>query len=147
MKSALITTCYGLFAITYVTVVGCRESAVGEGMTKVRGRVTLDGQELTLGTVTFFHEAGSAATADIQADGSYEAEVKPGLSRIAVVARLPDIENPEGRPSILPGKSLTPTRYEEPATSGLQLSVVASNADLKMDLSLDSAASKVNPAR
>lgn len=134
---------YGFILVALcMTTIGCGSSPVsGEGV-KVRGNVTLDGHSLALGTVTYIHETGFATTADIKEDGGYEIEAKPGVNRIAVIARLPDVENPGKRPSILPGTSLTPARYEDPATSGLQLRIADASSELQMDLELHSSNSQ-----
>jgi len=96
----------------------------------VAGRVTLDGQPLSSGTVSFMTESGAVATGKIGADGAFRMVpfgasgdgVPAGRYKVVVCAPDPNalaaMKLPDG-----PVPSLIPERYNSPDTSGLEFEV------------------------
>jgi len=95
----------------------------------VTGKVLLDGQPLTKGTVITTPDAGKGATGAIQPDGTFELSTYGdedgalvGTHRAAVVAREPSTAT---GPEAPPGKLLLPQKYTDGMTSGLTIEVTA----------------------
>jgi hypothetical protein len=125
-----------------VLVAGC-----GSGG-RVSGTVTLDGQVLKAGTVTF-HPTGSGPTGigTIGPDGRYEVAVgtdkslPPGeyvVTVEATEAAIASANQPVGAPPRPPAppKRFTPAKYADRGTSDLRFTVKA--GDNKIDLPLKS---------
>jgi len=94
----------------------------------VSGVVTLDGEPIAKGVVGFTPVSGGMrATGLVQSDGSYELNtnkasgLEVGEYIATVVAREPGPETAQGPP--MPGKFITPRRYAQSDTSGLQFKV------------------------
>jgi hypothetical protein len=108
-----------LFAILLATLCGC-----GGYGAKVGGKVTLNGQPLGRGVVSYYPSGGgAAATGSIGADGSYtistgnDEGVKPGEYTVTVFAN----EAPKtGTITEEIPKQLTPAVYADKATSPLK---------------------------
>jgi hypothetical protein len=106
----------------------------------VTGKVTLAGKPLTAGMVTFVGVNGDQiGYGQIQPDGSYSLStgnrkgVKPGTYNVSVVATMPAImtahEKSDGLPTLV-----TPARYADAETSGLQCQVPSEGIDYAIDL-------------
>jgi hypothetical protein len=124
-------------ACLVLSTIGCG----GGQEATVRGTVTLDGQPLARGSVTFLPvENGTGASASINADGSFEARtsdmdgMKAGDYLITVRASAEPAPNPQGGPPI-PGKLLTPAKYGRSETSGLKATINRGANDLNLELS------------
>jgi hypothetical protein len=89
----------------------------------VEGKVSLRGQPLKAGQVSFVHASGRPHTADIQPDGSFKLKVRVGPTQVAVESREPDRPNPDGWPTKIAGKRLTPEKYASHGSSGLTFDV------------------------
>ena len=122
---------------------GCDSSGVGR-LVPVRGKVTLDGQPLTTGSLVYMPSAEKGNTsnyepaATINADGTYQLFTAQrdgapiGWYKVWVVAQAPaDDKNPYA-----PTKSLIPARYAEPGTSKLEIEVVNRPSEGAYDLKL-----------
>lgn len=106
----------------------------------VSGTVTLDGETLDRGTVSF-HPVGEGAVAygQIQSDGSYqvktgrESGLLPGEYKVTVVATAPppEPEDPMDEPV---GELLTPKRYGRTETTDLQYTVEAGSNTIDIAL-------------
>lgn len=125
-----------LLILLALVTTGCGEAHDAS----VTGTVSLDGQPLTKGAVTFTPvQAGAMAVANIQPDGSYsvytgdQAGLEAGEYRVTVAATEMPAATPED-PEPLP-KLLTPARYSDPSTSGLTLKVTPGSN--RFDISLD----------
>jgi hypothetical protein len=115
------------FAMFVSVFVGCqREPTLGI----VAGKVTLNGTPVSQGRISFNDASqGIFMTADLRPDGSYEivrAEgrgLPPGTYRVAIAP--PAIDLPVGSSSAAPPQppSAIPAKYQDVATSGLELSV------------------------
>ena len=111
--------------VALASVVGCGRD--GPDLAPLSGRVSLDGQPLEYGLVQFVPESGTgpAAVGSI-AGGRFVAETAgrsgaiPGRYRVRIEARAPATDETDTLP-----KSLIPSRYETPTTSGLLYDVVA----------------------
>ncbi len=125
----LFLACLLLFAF-----VGC-----GGTQGRVSGHVTLDGQPLTKGDISFAPAGeGVAATGQINSRGNYSlmvgtsADIPPGSYRVTVVAVepvAPTPENPEPLPNLL-----TPKKYGNAATSDLTAEVKVGSNTFNFDL-------------
>jgi hypothetical protein len=125
---------YGIvFIVSLALLVGCNTGDRNE-IARVRGTVTLDGKPYSKGGSVFFQpkSGGKMATAEIQADGSFElttyssgdgASVGPNLVMImppvAPVDELTEGVAPAAAPAPFPKK------YEAVSTSGLMCDVKA----------------------
>jgi hypothetical protein len=107
---------------------GCRDQ--GPKTYPVTGKVSHQGKPLPFGAVMFVPEDGPGASAKIEEDGSYKADLVPGTHRIAVVAVPP----PQGRPDpdaeggldmtgFTQPKPLVPEKYSQYDRSGVQIEV------------------------
>ena len=118
----MIRTLGGPFILVLCCTLGCG------GASSVSGRVTLDGQPLTTGTITFKPQGDApAAIGQISSNGSYRlsvgtsSSVAPGQYQVTIVATELVAPTPTD-PSPLP-KMLTPEKYNDPATSGFTAEV------------------------
>jgi len=121
-----------------VTLAGC-----GGDLVSVKGVVTIDGQPLGTGNISFHPvDGGPVGHGAIQSDGSFtirtatEKGLAPGAYRVTVVATgeapEPTPQNPEPIPQLL-----VPPRYGKPETSGLEYTVPSSGSlevELRGDL-------------
>ena len=135
-------TLLGAVVVTVGLGGGCGPAAVR--LVPVQGKVMMEGQPLTTGTLVFKPDAeqGNSQTlepaANIEADGSYTLyttakEGAPlGWYQVGVVANGPANEkDPYAAP-----KSLIPARYAEVSTSALAVEVVEKPAAGAYDLKL-----------
>ncbi|QDU30764.1 hypothetical protein ETAA8_59120 [Anatilimnocola aggregata] len=111
-----------LLACGLLALVGCQGP-----ISTVEGQVTLDGQPLSRGDISFYAPGGALANGAIDVSGRYriqtgtERGLTPGTYRVVVVANdviLPT--EPGGAP--MP-KLITPAKYSDPATSGFTAEV------------------------
>jgi hypothetical protein len=111
---------------------------------EVSGKVTLDGQPVGPGAVVFAPVDGQSNPADgaIQLDGSYflktsrEVGLKPGDYKASVSV----FDQPEVRPgerSMTPAKLVTPQKYADTETSGLQYTVEPGENTIDIELSTE----------
>lgn len=133
-----------LSAIAVLAVTGCG----GKHGATVTGRVLLDGEPLpddTVGTVAFFPTAGGPpATGKIGDDSSYELStgldrsLPPGDYTVSIGANAPppSLRGKDGGPPPT-GKPLTPPRYRQSRTSGLQFTVDRGGNTIDIELTSD----------
>jgi hypothetical protein len=102
-------------------------------MAPVKGKVLLDGQPLTVGSVNTLPTAGRGAHGDIQSDGSFQLRTFAkndgalvGRHKVSVSAY--DSTGPKG-PESPYGRLLVPQRYTNPESSGLTIDVQPSGND------------------
>ncbi len=118
-----------------LTLAGC-----GGDLVSVKGEVTIDGQTLGTGNVSFHPvDGGPIGHGSIQSDGSFtmrtgtEKGLTPGKYRVTVVATgevpEPTPQNPEPLPPLL-----VPARYGKPETSGLEYTVPPPDGRVKIEL-------------
>ncbi|TWT75678.1 hypothetical protein Pla123a_31880 [Posidoniimonas polymericola] len=126
-----------LCALAALTQVGC-----GSYDATVSGSVSLDGEPLKSGTISFFPVAdGPTAYARIEPTGQYElrtgreAGLAPGEYQVTVVAREQRelAANDAGGPPP-PGKQLTPNHYRDRKTSGLAYTIEPGHNQIDLDL-------------
>lgn len=108
----------------------------------VDGVVTLDGNPISPGLITFAPEEPGIAPAvsDLDPKGRFELTtnkkpgVKPGKYRVAIQAfRPPDV--PEGQRTMKPSERLVPDKYFDINTSGLEFTVEPGNNTIPVELS------------
>lgn len=106
---------------------GCSGSDLGA---EVSGTVTLDGKPVGPGTVVFAEASGASNPSDgaIQPDGSYALKtanlpgIAPGKYRAAVTV-FEDVKTAPGERSFALPKYVTPEKYANLDTSGLEYDV------------------------
>ncbi len=126
---------YGCLLI--MPLAGCGSDAEST----VYGTVTLDGESLDHGSVTFVPEtrAGRAAAGSIDSDGSYKVQtgqtggLPAGEYVVKVSSRAPSVPHPQGGPPS-PGKLLTPKKYLNSNRSGLTFQVEAGSNEIDLEL-------------
>ncbi len=127
-----------------IAALGCSASDVG----RVTGKVTLDGQPLSTGTIVFEDAThGIAVSAPLKADGSYEVRThdKAGLPagdyRVSLSAvgigsgETPLVSGPPDKAG--PPKSAIPEKYRDAKSSGLTAKV-ATGTNKPFDFALSS---------
>lgn len=117
--------CTALCLFSIIASVGCSRSEIALSLpvAQVTGSVNYKGNPLAQGNVVFLHESGQAVATELKTDGSFVVDAICGMNRITVTSRGPDIENPNSRPAIIPGKSLIPEFYADVRSSGLSMEV------------------------
>lgn len=116
----------GTAIIVITSLAGCGS----EFGATVSGVVTLDGETITPGFVTFVPEDLTAvpAVSDLDSGGSYKlstnkkAGLVPGIYRVSVQAFEPPV-GPPGQRIYTPSKPLVPKKYLQVNTSGLEYTV------------------------
>jgi hypothetical protein len=123
-------------ALVTASAIGCG----GGQEAQVTGVVTLDGQPLTRGSVTFVPvEGGPGASATINSDGAFSARtgstagLRPGEYAISVRSSGDPTADPNGGPP-KPGKLLTPPKYGSTETSGFRETVNPGANEINLDL-------------
>jgi hypothetical protein len=133
----------GLVALVCWAISGCG----GRTTATVTGTVTLDGKPVPAGTVSFFASDQDPVSVPISSDGTYTAtDVPTGPVKVAVLTPLAPSERVAGAtqmkrrfgrgkpmPSTINVVSV-PTKYSDPARSGLGLDVNAGSQpyDIKL---------------
>ena len=123
-----------------VGLAGCGSNAEST----VYGTVTLDGEPLDHGSVTFVPNTneGRAASGSIDTGGNYKVQagqtggLPAGEYVVKVSSREPAKPNPQGGPPT-PGKLLTPKRYFNSNRSGLNFQVEAGSNEINLELTSD----------
>lgn len=106
----------------------------------VTGKVSLRGEPLSKGAISFVPTNGRPATANIEADGTYRLSTfkpgdgaVPGPYRVTISAMDTDpMQMP--RPGDPPPKSLVPKKYSKTATSDLKATVEKKTNEIPFDL-------------
>lgn len=127
-----------------ILVTSCFAGCGSEFGATANGVVTLDGQPVTPGHVTFAADDPKAvpAVSDLDPNGGFELTTKkkpglaPGTYTVAVQAfRPPDI--PEGQRSFKPSEPLVPEKYMQTTTSGLQFTIEPGSNTIEIELVSD----------
>ena len=130
-----------LCSLTVFVLAGCSR---GETTIPVKGKVLVDGQPLTIGTVIFTPDPAKGNTSmheprgKVDANGDYQAfqtkdhaGVAPGWYKISITAqRLKDAKDPFSYASVIP------TKFANPETSGLALEVTNNPVPGAYDIAL-----------
>jgi hypothetical protein len=132
----------GGFSVMYVLGVMAALGCSGSGLeSQVSGTITLDGQPVGPGTVVFAPVDGVTNPADgaIQLDGSYflKTSREIGLKAGKYKASVSVFDQPEVTPgvrSMTPAKLITPQKYADPATSGLEYDVEPGKNGIDIEL-------------
>lgn len=103
---------------------GCGPKEVSHEYGKIKGTVTWNGKTLDHGTVVFQHLTGPVTEARINPDGTYETNAVVGETKVAINCREPDVQEGGVRQELVPGKSIVPTKYGSPETSGLKYTII-----------------------
>lgn len=138
MNSAKRLAMVCLAALLAAPLAGC-----GAHDATVNGSVTLDGERLKSGTISFFPVAdGPTAYARIESDGAYElrtgreAGLAPGDYQVTVVAREQrELAATDAAGPPPPGRQLTPNHYRDRKTSGLQYTIEPGHNQIDLELS------------
>jgi hypothetical protein len=121
------------------TACGCASS---EFESDVAGTVTLDGQPVGPGTVVFVppDKASNPPTGTVQVNGTYFLKsnrargLHPGHYTVSVSILHQD-PIPPGQRSTVPAKLVSPKKYSDPATSGLEYDVKRGKNTIDIELS------------
>ncbi|MBX3427522.1 MAG: hypothetical protein KF688_17720 [Pirellulales bacterium] len=108
---------------------------------EVSGVVTLDGTKVGPGVIVFMPAEGPSNPADgaIRPDGSYflktsrELRLRPGKYKVGVSVFDQSPVKP-GERSMVPAKYVTPEKFAEPATSGLEYEVAPAKNTINVEL-------------
>jgi hypothetical protein len=128
-----------MLGLALMSAGGCSRS---EFEADVAGKVTLDGASVGPGTVVFVPSDGASnpATGTVQVNGEYFLKsnrirgLPPGHYKAAVSIIHQD-PVPAGERSTVPAKLVSPAKYADPATSGLEFDVDPGENTLNIDLS------------
>lgn len=137
------------FLLAIVSFVACVAGCGGgrDGV-RIEGSVTLDGAPLPAAMIVFTNSQGESRSAEVKPDGSfsmtelltgdYEVAVKTSQFKPARVAR-PPVSSPKGGSPVGSGSAETtyvaiPTKYENPKTSGLKVTVDKPRDDIEIKL-------------
>lgn len=119
-----------VYVCMLIVLSGCGGSS--NNLAEVTGKVTLDGKPLTTGSVMTMPEHGRGARGTIDSTGSFTLSTNElgsgasiGLHHIGVVA----VEEAVNLSPEAPRKSLIPTKYASPETSGLTIDVKQGEAN------------------
>jgi hypothetical protein len=104
---------------------GCTKP--GRQMVAVRGAVTFQGRPVTAGCVQFNDPlTGSAPTADLKADGTYDLKLLEGSYAVCVTPALVNKSSPDGLPNwVYAAADDIPAKYRDGARSGFTAAVSA----------------------
>ncbi len=116
-----MSKCFG-FSCRYVGIVALLGATFvwgcgGDKLPTVKGKVTLDGQPLENGAISFVPADGATATAGgVITNGEYSIEVPPGPKKVEitaskVVGQRPAYEGDPNSPMIDITESIIPPRY------------------------------------
>jgi hypothetical protein len=127
-----------LLSLFIVSIGGCSSS---EFEADVSGRVTLDGEAVGPGTIVFVPADSSSnpPTGTVQVDGSYFLKsnrirgLQPGHYKVSVSIIHQD-PVPPGERGTVPAKLISPLKYSDPATSGLEYDVAPGNNAIDIEL-------------
>jgi hypothetical protein len=108
--------------LVLVVAVGCGDGRVKLPTASVSGTVAYQGKPLPGGRILFQHSTGQAAAADLATDGSFKLLAFQGKNQVAVYCYQCE-GLIVGVPPRKPVKNLIPSRYNEPANSGLTFDV------------------------
>jgi hypothetical protein len=130
------------FACPVLVVALAALAGCGGAESTVTGTVTLDGQPVGPGVIVFASAGGASNPSDgaIQVDGSYflrtgrEEGLTPGDYHVGVTVLDQPAVKP-GERSMEVAKYITPQKYAEPSTSGLQFTVEAGSNTIDVKLS------------
>jgi hypothetical protein len=118
-------------------IVGCSHGDLGA---EVSGNVTMDGKSIGPGIVNFSPAVGDSnpGIGNIQQNGSYSVKTSrteglvPGKYRVAVTVYANQGDTREQLPG--PPKLLTPAKYNDVATSGLEYDVAPGRNTIDIEL-------------
>lgn len=126
------------FVLLGAAALGCGSDLGAE----VSGTVTLDGQPVGPGVIVFSQPDGAVNPAEgaIQPNGKYflrtsnQVGLTPGRYQVALTV-LADPDTPPGERSMQPSKLVTPQKYAQAATSGLEYDVAPGRQTINIELS------------
>jgi hypothetical protein len=115
-------------AAVAVGLVGCGgDNRVAAAKSVLRGRLTADKKPVSVGTVTAYKGGSKVAETQINPDGGFELyNLPPGDYQLTVTHT--DVSTPYAKPLKLP------SRYAEPAGSGLTVNVADGENKREFDL-------------
>jgi hypothetical protein len=100
----------------------------------VFGKVTFKNVPLSGGTISFIGKDG-LARADIEKDGSYRVDDGPrGPVKVAIRSVSTTLQKHKGDKMEWVAKSLIPTKFNDPKTSGLEYTIAGDRQQMDIDL-------------
>jgi hypothetical protein len=129
MSTHLRVLCCVLF-FAAMTLAGC---SVGGGTGEVSGSVTVDGQAVSEGMVTFLDAENKPHNGSIK-DGKYKVnDVPSGKSKVFISPPIPIALGPGPAPPAPKGPAV-PNKYRDPKTSGLEFEVKSGGNQIDIPL-------------
>lgn len=131
---------FPLLTIAILCFAGCGEKPVPHG--DVGGMVTLDGEPVASGSISFISADGKAAASELDADGRYSMrKVLTGDYKVLV---LPPPLPPPGKPGTVKTKGMAefpghPKKYRSDLTTDLKAEVLEGQNEFDFDLKPDAA--------
>lgn len=130
--------CFLRFFVVAAIALACAGCESKSPVGRVHGKVNLDGQPLSSGSVVTIPPAGRGARGvikngqfDLSTSGTNDGALI-GMHKVAVTAR----EQSQGTgPEAGSGKLLVPERYTNPDSSGLTINVQSGSNDVVLELS------------
>ena len=116
---------------------GCTER--GRQVVAVKGAVTFQGKPVAAGSVQFHDPlTGSAPTADLRPDGSYDVKLLEGAYTVCVTPRLVNKASPDGIPNwVYVNADDIPAKYRDAAKSGFRAEVSPASAAFDFAMTKD----------
>ncbi len=126
----------GLSFAVLILLFGCGQGTATE-VASCSGKVTLNGEPLTHGTVTFFLTGkGEGISAPLDAKGEYTlpAKVSAGEYQVAIVPYVPSPLELEQNSDLKVDLTTIPKKYQNFQTSGLQAQLKSGKNELTFEL-------------
>lgn len=132
--------------VRFILLLGLAVWGCGRSTATVSGHVRYQGSPLPAGTVTFYGSDNQIAHAFIRDDGSYTAtDVPLGAVKVAVTTPLPPFNFKRGKRPLQQLKQAQrvsqdektgslPSKYRDPETSGLKLTVTSGSQPFEIEL-------------
>jgi hypothetical protein len=121
-------------ALVFAIVVFSMLALNGSPKPAVFGKVTYKSKPLTGGTISFIGENGRSQ-ANIDKDGSYQITDAPlGPVKISVRSMSMSLQKQDGEKIKWVVRSLIPTRYNDPRSSGLNFNIQSGREEINIDL-------------
>lgn len=116
MPQCFLRLCQGI--VLTALLIGCGGGDRRE-YADVSGKVSVNGNPLKMGTVTFQPAAGAPATGTIQADGTYTLKGVVGPNKVMIVSREAEAADAGASPAkrAAPPQSFVPEQYGTPSST------------------------------
>ena len=134
---------YASIALTLLTLACSTGCAEKKNEVTVSGKVTIDGEPIEMGKISFIAADGATPTGGgVIKDGAYVATVAPGEKTVLVqgnklIGQEPEYEGVEDSPMRDKYEMITPKAYNAAHLTPLKASISGPQEDLNFDLTKD----------